>query len=114
MLSSFYLRCFQPLIVLVLGAGFFIPAYPALSLTNEEAQAFSSEYMKGCLQGINQSGLDPTKGEQYCRCTLTNLLQLPDEKLKSLAVLTEEQIMQDSAIQGAITSCLANYTQPNQ
>ncbi len=114
MLSSFYFRRFQPLIVLVLGAGFLIPTHPALSLTNEEAQAFSSEYMKGCLEGVSQSGLDPTKGEQYCRCTLNNLLKLPDEKLQSLGRLTEQQIMQDAAIQNAISSCLSTYTQPTQ
>jgi hypothetical protein len=114
MLSSFNFRRFQSLIVLVLGTGFFIPANQALSLTNEEAQAFSSEYLKGCLQGVSQFGLDPEKGEQYCRCTLNNLLQLPDEKLQSLGRLSEEQIQQDPGIQNAINSCLSTYIQPGQ
>ncbi|VXD12348.1 conserved exported hypothetical protein [Planktothrix serta PCC 8927] len=114
MLSSFYFRCFQPLIVLALGAGFLIPIHPALSLTNKQAQAFRREYMKGCLEGVSQSGLDPTKGEKYCRCTLNNLLRLPDEKLRSLGRLTEQQIMQDAAIQNAISSCLSTYTKPRQ
>lgn len=114
MLSSFRLPRFQPLAFLLLSASVFGISPVALSLTNEEAQAFSSEYMKGCLQGINQFGLDPAKGEQYCQCTLTNLLKLPDEKLKSLATLTEEQLTQDTAIQGAITGCLSSFTQQNQ
>ena len=114
MLSSFNVRCFQPLILLVLSAGFLIPVDPVLSLTPEEQQAFSTEYMKGCLEGINQSGLDPKKGEQYCRCTLNNLLKLPDQKLRSLSDLTEQQIIQDTAILNAINSCFSNYRQPQQ
>ncbi|HBW56761.1 MAG TPA: hypothetical protein DEF27_02740 [Oscillatoriales bacterium UBA8482] len=114
MLSSFDFRRFQPLIVLVLGAGFLIPADRALSLTNEQAQAFSAEYMKGCLQGVSQFGLDPEKGEQYCRCTLNNLLKLPDEKLQALGGLSEEQIQQDSAIKNAFNSCLSTYIQTGE
>ncbi|SKB12363.1 exported hypothetical protein [Planktothrix sp. PCC 11201] len=114
MFSYFAFRRFQPLILLLLGAGFFIPADQALSLTNEQAQAFSAEYMKGCLQGVSQFGLDPEKGEQYCRCTLNNLLQLPDEKLQSLGQLSEEQIKQDSAIQNAINSCVSTYIKPGE
>ncbi|HEY9866412.1 MAG TPA: hypothetical protein V6D21_19730 [Candidatus Obscuribacterales bacterium] len=114
MLSSFDFRRFQPLILLVLSAGFLIPADRALSLTNEEAQAFSTEYMKGCLQGVSQFSLDPEKGEQYCRCTLNNLLQLPDEKLKSLGQLSEEQIRQDSGIKNAFNNCLSTYSETEQ
>lgn len=114
MLNSSNLRCFQPLILLVLSAGFLIPVDPVLSLTPEEQQAFSAEYMKGCLEGINQSGLDPQKGEKYCQCTLNNLLKLPDNKLRSLSDLTEQQIVQDAAIQNAINSCVSNYRQPRQ
>ena len=114
MLTSFAFRRFQPLMVLLLGAGFFIPADQALSLTNEEAQVFSSEYMNGCLEGVSQFGLEPEKGEQYCRCTLNNLLKLPDKKLQSLGKLSKEQIKQDSEIQNAINSCLSTYIKPDQ
>ncbi|MGL5133956.1 MAG: hypothetical protein ACRC78_15635 [Planktothrix sp.] len=114
MLSSFDFRRFQPLILLVLGAGFFIPADRALSLTNEQAQAFSAEYMKGCLKGVSDFSLDPEKGEQYCRCTLNNLLQLPDEKLQSLGQLSDEQMRQDSGIKNAFNSCLSTYIETDQ
>jgi hypothetical protein len=114
MFSSFNLRCFQPLILLVFSAGFLIPVDPVLSLTPEEQQVFTAEYMKVCLEGINQSGLDPQQGEQYCRCTLNNLLKLPDQKLLSLSSLTEQQIVQDAAILNAINSCVSNYRQPKQ
>ena len=111
MLSYFRLPRFQPLAFLLLCASVFGVSPVALSLTPEETQAFTTEYLKGCLQGIQQFGLDPERGQQYCQCTLTNLLKLPDEKLKSLATLTEEQLSQDTAIQGAVTSCLQTFTQ---
>lgn len=114
MLSFLDFRRFQPVMVLVLGVGFLIPADRVLSLTNEEAKVFSTEYMKSCLNGVSQFGLDPEKGEQYCRCTLNNLLQLPIEKLQSLGRLSEEQIRQDSEIQNAVNSCLSTYIQPEQ
>ncbi|WRH68606.1 MAG: hypothetical protein RSE13_10830 [Planktothrix sp. GU0601_MAG3] len=110
MLNYFAFRRFQPLVVLFLSAGFFIPADQALSLTKKEAQNFSTKYMKGCLQGVNQLGLDPKKGERYCRCTLNNLLKLPDEKLQSLGRLSKEEIKLDSVIQNAMNSCLSTYT----
>ncbi len=114
MLSYFRRPRFQPLAFLLLSIGFFGVSPVALSLTPEEAQAFSTEYLKGCLQGIQQFGLDPEKGQQYCQCTLRSLLELPDEKLKSLGTLSQEQLAQDATIQGAVSGCFMIFTEQNQ
>ena len=111
MLSYFLLPRFQPLAFLLLSISFFGVSPAALSLTPEETKAFSTNYLQACLQGMQQFNLDLEKGEKYCQCTLTSLLELPDEKLRSLATLSEQQLTQDPAIQAAVKDCLVAFTQ---
>lgn len=103
---TFFDRLFQSLFLGLMSSGFFLGNIPTQALTVREIQAFKTEYIKGCLDGIVKAGLDRKVGQKYCDCTLENLLKLPDEKLVAFAAMTEEELLQNGDIQEAISGCI--------
>ncbi len=92
-------------VIFLLGAGLLSTIPAANSLTEDESQQFRINYRQSCLSGTAQIGLQPEEAEEYCQCTVEQILSFPDEKLQALNHMESQDIQVDPEIREIVLNC---------